>query len=238
MQKIAICDDDTYYATELETCCMDFFEQQCDIVLFQSGEALLESLYDIKWDIILLDIDMPGLNGLDVRDRLQSRHIQSQIIFVTGYENYMQDAFGIYVSGYLIKPVNKTKLFDMLYQVSSFQDCFRELEIIDIKNCRVRVLLNDIIYMQAERAYSHIYIKNQDNVIAARGIGEWEQALECYGFFRCHKSYLVNLAYVDSITNAAIIKCCGVKIPVSRSRRTLLREAYIEYQFKTARWHT
>ena len=111
MKKIAICDDEPAVRKQMEAYFKELESVFC-ISYFESGEALLES--DVLYDVIFLDIDMKGISGIDTARKIRVRDKKAKIIYVTAYEDFREYAFGVHAFGYLVKPVEKEKILEIL----------------------------------------------------------------------------------------------------------------------------
>lgn len=108
MKKIAICDDEPAVRKQMEAYFKELESVFC-ISYFESGETLLES--DVLYDVIFLDIDMKGISGIDTARKIRVRDKKAKIIYVTAYEDFREYAFGVHAFGYLVKPVEKEKIW-------------------------------------------------------------------------------------------------------------------------------
>ncbi len=230
---IGICDDEEIIRNDIIRICNNYkstYLSDIEIINFSSGEELLNSNKPI--DILFLDIQMNGINGLRTAEKIREFDESMVIIFLTGYRGFMQAGYRVRAFRYLLKPVNE-------------QDCKNALSeaIHDItKNCKavvgkdgetLFVKLFDIIYIE--------YINRYTVVRTPKGIfesvttmNEWESILNNGDFFRVHKSYIVNMAFIHEIGKDILLDN-GEKVEVAIRQIGRLKKACKEYRRRSAR---
>lgn len=232
MINIAICDDERETVRELESRTKSFFDQsgtETDIVGFYDGASLLESASVTDYDVIFLDIRMSAPDGMETARELRKMRFKGYIIFVTVLEDYVFDAFEVSAYDYLVKPVENEKFLRTMSRLqkrleSSFitiqrdgQNYFFNLD--DILYCEV---LNRKIYIHTlDRGTFDYYGKIEDL--------EKRLAGSSRNFFRCHRSFLVNLAHLNGFGKGYALLSDGEKIPVSRLRAESLRRLVLPH---------
>ncbi len=206
--------------------------------------AALEEMKNIRFDVAFLDIDMPIVNGLNVARELLEFNHRLKIIFITAYEKYAVKAFEINALDYIIKPVVKERLDKTVEKLADAAETGRNTKrvILDKLN-RIEKNIrqdSDRIPAQYEDEISFIKIcqilyieaeKGRSSIVTINGRFRTRDTLDClqekledYAFFRCHRSYIVNLRYVNKVApvfnNSYILKQDGVAldIPVSRTQ--------------------
>ena len=198
--------------------------------------AIFQRLYDeIKPDILLLDVEMPGMNGMELAKTLRSRSETAQIIFITGFPDYISQGYDVSALHYLLKPVDPEKLFEVLSRAAKACGEKGEPETVVFRagteNIKLRVC--DIEYIAALGHTTAVKAggKTYDLSIS---ISEAEKMLGD-GFIRCHRSYIVGLRYVSSVSGDSVTLDDGTKIPVSRSMRKTVAEEFIRYYRRDAK---
>lgn len=234
MLQIAICDDETAQCSLLESYVREWERlrrQEADIALVGNGEQLLFHWEERRRDILLLDIDMPGVDGLSLARRLRSRGEDVQIVFVTGLAEYALEGYDVEAVSYLIKPVEKERLFACLDR--AFQRCGLEAPtlLLDTPGGTARVRVRDICYLESDAHDTWVHCAGGKEPVRCRaGIRQLEERLERQGgFFKIHRSYLVNLAYVNRIEKKEAVMDSGEALPVARNRWEELNRAYLDY---------
>ena len=233
--RVAIIDDEQAQRDTLEAYLTRFSDESgsgFDVDKFPSGDALLAD-YQLIYDIILLDVDMPGTNGINTARRVREMDEDVTILFITNVAQYAINAFEVEAADYIIKPVEYYD-FAMKFR-RAVRRCARrggrELTLDTVGGIR-RVAISDIVYVEALDHYLTYHTRGKDagpGEIEVRGsIGEHEALLTPYGFCRIHKSYLVNLARIDVIrTGEAVVS--GIAIPIGRRYKKALLEKYMQF---------
>ena len=231
MLNFAICDDEPYMAQEIVNQLSRYMngEQIASYCVssFQNGCSLLESGCD--FDVIFLDIQMEHLNGMETAKMLRQRKNHSLLIFVTVLKECVFDAFEVEAFDYLLKPLDSghfKRTMDRI--IKSLQQ--RETKNIVVQrgtSCDV-ILLAEIVYCEVQGR--KIYIHQSDGKITDYydKLNDLEQRIDGR-FFRCHRSYLVNIEYIRGCNAGQVILSQGDKIPVSRLRERDLTQALLRY---------
>ncbi|HBF6021659.1 TPA: LytR/AlgR family response regulator transcription factor [Clostridioides difficile] len=219
MYRIVICEDDITQITFLRECILKSLEgisSQIELFEFNSGEELLESNLE-SIDIFFLDIKMLKITGMDVAKIIRETNDTSEIIFITSIVDYIQEGYKVRAYRYLLKPIDFGDLNESI--LSCISDIIKRREnfmLIENKGIINKILINSIMYIEVRKKVLTIHTKN-DTYYTKNSMDKIELELEKYNFFRCHKSYLINLQYIQFICkNAVVIN--NENIPVSKYR--------------------
>lgn len=229
---VLICDDEEKTAQKHELLCRAYFEQKkikAIVECVEPEDVLARSMADI----IILDVDMPSLSGLEIKERLSYKHTNSLIIFITNYPQVMPEAFGRNVIGFLTKPVDREKLYVLIEKAVNMVSYNKEIE---IDNEKI-VMSDEIFCVMFEYSYSYV-ITQTGKHICRRTLKEWEKLLPCGMFVRVNNSCIFNCAYIKSINNEKI-KTKLDEIPsikISRRRRKKCEETYLMYCKKMSKY--
>lgn len=231
MINIALCDDEQFVYVIIEnminTYC-DANELNIDLLYFKSAKELLE--YEGSYDILLLDIDMPEMDGIEAARNLKIKEGQCKIIMLTSKRERFKDAFKIGAFRFVTKPINIIELFEALDDARSAMIGLDEIELKHAGDI-YRVLEKDIIYIEASGGFVKLHTDNMA-FTNFKTLKNWLLELDDGLFFECHKSYIVNLGKIQSINKDIIIMKNGVKIPVSRRRRADVLQAFMDYDLR------
>ncbi len=219
MITIAICDDEQYFLNHVRKSVQHYFSshnQEIRLFEFDNGESLLASSQ--MFDLILMDLKLPGKNGMEVMEQLRSEKSKSQVIFITSYEEYALRAFHVDAVHYLLKPVTDQNLHEAL------ERAIERMEKTDSKTlnitkgaCTEIVFIKDILY--CEVMDHRLYIHTQDLTYDYLGtLDELQKQLDSR-FFRCHKSYIVNMDKVVSKQGDAAMVIGGGQVLISRRKQ-------------------
>ncbi|HGM3509173.1 TPA: LytR/AlgR family response regulator transcription factor [Clostridioides difficile] len=225
MYRIVICEDDITQRAFLRECILKSLEgisSQIELFEFNSGEELLESNLE-GIDIFFLDIKMLKLTGMDVAKIIRETNDTSEIIFITSIVDYIQEGYKVRAYRYLLKPIDFGDLNESI--LSCISDIIKKREnfmLIENKGITNKILINSIMYIEVRKKVLTIHTKN-DIYYTKNSMDKIELELEKYNFFRCHKSYLINLEYIQFICkNAVVIN--DEDIPVSKYRISDLKK--------------
>lgn len=229
--KIAVCDDDKAAREHIVSLVKEQI-QDAEIMTFATGEEMLE--VQSTFDISFLDVEMREISGMDVANHIRQEeqgNTKSIIIFVTGYEKYMNSAFDVSAFHYLLKPIDEEKFrsvflraLDELYAVRE-----RTKRFILVRNSGIqqKVYLKDIYYI--ESANKKIIIHTKMGVLDSyRKMNELEQ-MTGRGFYRCHRCYLVNMEQIVSYNADTIKVVNGDKLILAQKKYNDFIRQYMKY---------
>lgn len=232
---IGICDD--YELTrEAEIKYLEQLEEEIGVefeyVTFGSGEEVLA--YRGAIDILLLDIELPGINGIDTMRVLEDYDNVRAILFVTGYDSYMGEAYSTKTYGFIHKPIKYECISkEIRIILNKWERKQRKIELTTVDG-PIMQILDDIMYVYAEKNYVRLFAKNRDYLLYGN-LKNWQVYFEQYNIIRVHKSYLVNLENVLDINKDVELKDMEKHIPLGRKYRDSGRQLYNEYRFKRIR---
>mgnify|MGYP002511913544 CR=1 FL=1 len=232
MIRVGICDDEKPCREQIKNLLERYFKEkglQYDLWEYESGMDFLDRGEEIN--LLFLDIEMEGISGIDLKDYLQAEE-EIRIIFVTGHGEGMPEAFGKNVYGFLEKPLNVQKLEKYLGRVL---EGIEEDQVLVLKGVQGEMALRqkDIFYFVSEKKYSRM-VGRQGESFCVMSLQQLEEMLGQNSFFRCHKSYLVNLGNISDANQSIRLKN-GESIPVSRRKAKELKDAYLKYIIRKAR---
>ena len=222
--RIAICDDQRIYRDDiLEHCKKELSVEGIVYEIFMSGEELLSS--DKKFDFLFLDIEMTGMDGIQVKELLENQGNKGKIIFLTSHEERMIEAFGTNVIGFLRKPVQAEGLLPIIQKIKQFMDRKRiEWE----EDGRLyAVYAEEIQYIEVEDKYTYVFA-GTERYLVRRSLREWENILQGSDFCMANRSCLVNLNLLDRVKSEIVLED-GKTIPISRKYKKEIEEKYKEY---------
>lgn len=234
MLKIGICDDEIMCRDEIRNICKDYYQHNYHVEEFTNGEKLIEYIEQGSLDIIFLDIEMGGRNGIEIKNYLEAKGMDCFIIFITSHKEFVMNAFGKNVMGYIDKPVNKEEIYRILDRIKLYDAQFQKIEIEESKG-KTKIIQSDKIkYIRADHVYTELVFDNDETVWVRKSLNEWEKILSDVCFYRIQKSYIVNLAYVEKIE--IFVQLEGdVSLKVGRGKIKDLKAARKEYIRKMAR---
>jgi DNA-binding LytR/AlgR family response regulator len=230
---VGICDDNIIQVDTIS----NFLEKnvsgyQLQLIKAYSGEELLFKLENIVADVVFLDIEMNGINGLQTGKRIRDRNPQTIIIFVTGYRKFALDAFKIKTMDYLIKPVTekrlKTLLNDLLIRLNQIKYYEEKNKTIcfSFRDNIVKLKYNEIYFFEKNLRKITVFSEKGEFSFYER-MDELLNRLDLEQFVHCHNSFLVNKAKILKLKNDSIyIQDLDRTIPVSKKNKLLIREIF------------
>lgn len=231
--KIAICDDDRTTREHIASLIREK-ELGLEIVLFKTGEDMIKSQENFV--ICFLDIKMNKISGIDVakyiRDEQEGRgRKKSIIIFVTGYKEYMEEAFDVNAFHYLLKPINEKKFYTVferaLKDISMKTKQEKLSVIIKYKGMQKKIYLKDIYYIESNNK-KVIFHTKEGNLDTYGKMEDWEGKLG-NTFYRCHRGYLVNLEKITAYNIDTVDVINGDSLILARKKYSDFIKAYMRY---------
>lgn len=200
-----------------------------------SAADAIRCLQEHPCDVMFLDINMPDANGLKLAGALQTLHFPPAVVFVSAYSEYAIDAFEVKAVDYLLKPVEMDRLkraIETAEKAVAAQNRQQKNKQIACERAGKKVMVSttDIKYCIARDDYAYVETTS-GKYFSPASLSSIEKQLDGYGFMRIHRSYLVNLEFIDEpVTqeNGAVvlkIKDCEDQIPVSRRKIPMLKKA-------------
>ena len=228
--KIAICDDEQNqieYLTSIVSAWSKENGHICEMRTFPSAEAFLFAYEDDNaYDILLLDIEMKHITGVDLAKSIRKKDQTVQIIFITGYSEYISEGYEVAALHYLMKPVNQQKLFSVLdratEKIKQNEKCLN----LPLSGEMVRVPLHEIKYLDVHQNYVTVHAKADYTV--KRTLGEFEDLLDTR-FTRVGRAMIVNLTYISRVTKTDVYLSDGTVLPLPRGAYEPLNRAIITH---------
>lgn len=237
--KIALCDDNPAELLQIKTIVQEFVRQKqavCPMSVheFSSGSDLF--LFTMKhgaFDLVILDVIMPSLNGLELAAKLRARNDNCRIIFLTSSPDFAVDSYKVKAYYYLLKRAARSGLPALLNR--ALDDITQEnVSSVVIKETGqwTRVALSSIQYVESVNHTVVFHLRNNETAVCfSRFSGFVETLLADKRFVQCHRSFIVNMQHVTGITGKDFVLEDGVNIPISRNAYPQIKNAYLDYFF-------
>ena len=228
MIRIAIVDDEKVIREQIKKL-IEKKQTDCEIDTYGTGEDLLKA--DRGYDIVFLDIQMEGMNGIDTAKALRQKADSTVLIFITGVKEYVFDAFDVAAFHYLIKPIEELKFYEVydraVLEVGKRKQQANGQLFVKTRNRNATFNQSDILYIESRAKKVEIHTKT-DIVEAYAAIGELEKQL-VGSFYRCHRGYLVNMAFITEYGNDSITLNNGETIILSKDKYSEFVKVYMRY---------
>lgn len=226
--NIAICDDEQLLRQQLKSLILRQ-RPEAVVELYASGEELLSS--GGSFDILFLDIQMEGVNGIDTAKAWRNRGGDAVLIFITAVKEYVFDAFDVSAFHYLLKPVEEEKFAGVLeravQEVEQKKGQQERQLFIKTRNRHATVPANDIYYIESQRRKVEIHTRKETFELYAT-MSEMEKQLG-EGFYRCHRGYLVNMAHIAEYSADYIQMNTGEKVYLAKEKYPEFVKTYMRY---------
>lgn len=228
--KTAICDDcaaDIEYLTSLVNAWASASGYTAVIKAFLSAESFLFQYEEEKdFDLLLLDIEMGGLNGVGLAKKIRQQNERVQIIFITGFPDFMAEGYEVAALHYLMKPVLPEKLNQALDRAAANLGKQEKLLKVVFDRQTDFIPLDEILYLEAQKQFVCIHTAGQVYRMKS-SLREMETELD-KRFFKCQRSFLVNLHFVVRIKAKCVVLKNGEEVPISRGMADAVSRAIIE----------
>ena len=197
---------------------------------FDDGNELLKSHALVPYDLIILDILMPKISGIDTAAILRKTDTKTPVIFISTSEEFGVQSYRVLAFDYILKPIDTAQLKSCMKRL--FFD-YRKKQYITItySGTETNVLLSNIQCLESNlRKVVFTLSENREIEIVGK-LADYEKVLLGHGFCRCHKSYLVNIEHIDSIDGDIFHLTCGKNVKISRAYLQSAKKAYFDYVF-------
>ena len=224
--KIAVCDDEPEQAQYIKSVVAKW-DSKAYTEMFGSAENLKTALAENQnYDILLLDIQMGGQNGVELAKEIRKSDDKIIIVFITGFMDYISEGYDVAALNYLMKPVNEDKLFNVLDKAVKNLNQKNKSLVFTADGETHRIFLYKIIYLEVWHNYVTIHTEDYKYTVK-KTLGELEKELDdC--FFRAGRSYIVNINYIKKSSKKEIYLTNGAVVPLSRGLYESLNRAMIE----------
>ncbi|MBR6094332.1 MAG: response regulator transcription factor [Lachnospiraceae bacterium] len=229
--RILVCDDNQEILNEMRELLNEYFSfrhiRDSEIQCFSSGRDLLEDMG--KKDIIFLDIEMPGMNGIRAGENIKKDFKDAIIIVVTSYAEYLDEAMRLQVFRFLSKPVEKERLFRNLDDAVEMYNQLSARILIENRKETYTVESRNIIMLEAV-GKRVLFYTTSGLIESTQSLDYWEKELPAGSFFRTHRSYIVSMNYIESF-NHSIVRFFAQKEEayVTKRRYKEFKDAYTRY---------
>ena len=237
MTKVAFCDDELSMLNKLQAFLDEYRvkrNREIEYTAFCNPLELLALIErGIRFDVLLLDVIMPGENGMDTAAEIRRYDSNVKIIFLTSSAEFAVQSYTVNAFFYQLKPIHAESFFRVMDTV--LNECEKEQASGLILRCKsgiTRVELKTLEYCEVIHRTLFLHLTNGKVLQSTGSLDELFSQLEPYGnFLRPHRSYLVNMEYVQNLSARAITMSCLTEIPLPRGKYNDVKNIFLEYSF-------
>lgn len=237
--RIAYCEDESVQLIFMKQLIEEWEKKSgilCSYSSYESGKAFLfENGESYPFDLLILDIDMEGMDGMELSRKVRESDSKIPIVFLTNRREYVFEGYEVNAFRYLLKPIDFSKISMILDEISKQYLAETYYLIEKQEGETIKIDLEDIYYIEANGHYLNVYLRSKEYRLKKSlqeladtiriNIGSLEQA----GFIYTHRSYLVHLKYIDKVQKTECVMDNKKNIPVSRNAYKSVNEAFIAY---------
>ena len=234
MLRIAICDDTPGFLQHIRTALDQWPQRPGDLCVESFGDAdsLLAAHNGNPFHIILMDVVMPLLNGIDAAREIRQYDKTVKIVFLTSSPDFAVDSYTVKASNYLLKPVDPTRLYDCLNELIRDIQVLPKTIVVRSAKALHQVDISSIEYLEAQNKHVLFALADGTTITSIEPLYSYQDLLLLSdGFFKCSRSYIVNIFRIDTYTSKEVRMRSGCRISVSRSCVKEFESAYFEVLF-------
>lgn len=233
--KIAVCDDERQF---IDAVCplLEEWAKSHNISLslyrLTDGDSLIAAHKNECMDLIILDVIMPLLSGMDTAKEIRRNDSAVPIIFLTSSKEFAIDSYEVKAFYYLVKPVVRDRLFPVMEDFLKICNLQKNTFTAHTAVGFCKIAIDDVDYLEAQNKLVLVYMADGKIIEICERFSACEKMFSPEnGFFRCHRSYIVNLNHVEQFTKTEIHTSHNATIPISRNNYTAFKDAYFLHMF-------
>ena len=235
--RIALCDDSVQQLDEIRSMVLQWNDRPADLTVscYDNGDSLLQAHSTNPFDIIFLDVIMPLFNGMEIANELRQSDRSVKLVFLTSSSDYAVEAFTVKASGYLLKPLQPERLHHCLDELSEELQATARKICIKSAHALHRISVENIEYVEAQNKRVLFVLANGQTISSGEPLYTYEEKLRLEdGFFKCSRSFIVNIHRIDTFTAKEIRTQSGARISISRGCHKEFEQAYFSVLFGKA----
>lgn len=231
---IYICEDIKGHVEKiLDICSQLENEYSLAVTVFQSAGKLLECLHMLREeqvvfpDLILLDIELPGMDGITLGKEIRQMDKDVYLVFLTSYAEYALKGYTVNAFRYLLKPLSREEMRDLLIDIYKERAMQKNI-LLKTMDGEIILPLQELIYISAEDKCTILYTRSR-HYVSDKSLKNFEEQLKVSGFFRIHRKYLVNLYHHKGIQMGSVLLSSGYSLPIAKKRMPEYRQKLFHF---------
>lgn len=237
MIKVAFCDDDLSVLNQLNTLIDKYRVERNQDIVYADFNSPLELMAQIEkglcLDVLFLDVVMPGENGIEVAREIRRYDTNMKIIFLTSSAEFAVESYAVGAYFYQLKPIWEESFFRLMDQVIS--ECEKAQQYSLILRCKSGITRIDLNKLEYCEVIGRTLLFHMENGMVLERNGSLDELLgylkQYTNFIRPHRSFVINMEYIQNISYKAVVMECLSEIPIPRGKYTELKDMYLEYVF-------
>ena len=237
MIRIGICDDSPAFLQQTKFM-LDHWDggpAHIQTELFEDGDSLLRVHEQEPFDIVLLDVVMPLLNGIETARELREKDTAVKIVFLTSSPEFAVDSYTVKASNYILKPVHPEQFFTCLSEL--VEQLSEKEPALVLRSARGvhHVAMSQIEYLEAHNKHVEFYLTDGTVIDSLDPLYSHEETLQSHrDFYKVHRSYIVNVDHISTYTSKEVVMRSGSRVPIARSIQREFEAAYFAIVFGKA----
>ncbi|MBN2604648.1 MAG: response regulator transcription factor [Bacilli bacterium] len=230
--RICLVDDDSTQLDYLKLIIQKWSNKQnvlTELSFYHSAEEMLfENHESYPFDLIILDIQMDKMNGIELAKKIRQTDSHIILAFISGMADYVFDGYEVQATRYILKPVKEEMVEDLLHYVSTHIVKENRYLIISVSGELIKINYDDIIYFESMGHYITVHLENREYDYKYN-ISDLCFDLANADFIKTHRSYIVNLKYIEKIKRNECLLVQGMSVPLSRNSYQSVNKKFIDY---------
>lgn len=235
MIRVAVCDDSKTSLEMIEEVLNDISEIELSWDCFQSGNELIKYVDESKteeqtFDLFLLDIEMPDMNGIETAKQIIEDMPQASIAFLTSHKEYMNPALEIYFCTFLTKPLSKEIMISLLQRLDGYLENAKKRVTVKSGRDIHNLCMEDIVFIERKCKYTYIHTVNRNEPIkVVTKLLQLPNDVLNKMFINTHSSFLVNKSFIKTIEKETVVLNKGGTVPISRKYNNYVKKEYLSF---------